>query len=163
MSDALITTESFSPAWRDRFWSRVHKSDGCWEWTRGHVPRGYGCVCTKAIAGLRKQDYTHRIAWMLEHGAIPQGLQVLHECDNPPCVRPEHLFLGDQLANVRDMISKGRAVRPTPKLTPEIVRELRERYAAGGVTFADLAADYGIVFQHAHAIVRGTRWGNLHV
>ncbi len=159
---AVVVTD----AWRDRFWAKVEKGGECWIWMGGHVPRGYGRVCTKSIVGFGRQSYAHRMSWIMANGPIPDGMQVLHHCDTPACVKPQHLFLGDQLVNMRDMVGKGRSLTgersPQSKLTTNDVAAMRERYAAGGVTFYDLARDYGIVFQHAHAIVRGARWGRAH-
>lgn len=75
----------------------------CLEWT-GATHRGYGQI---GVGG--KALYAHRVAWMLEHGDIPDGMHACHHCDNPPCCNVEHLFLGDDAANVADMIAKGRA------------------------------------------------------
>lgn len=91
----------------DRFWSKVRKSDGCWLWTdKPHAPWGYGRL-GNAING--KEIKAHRLSWMLHFGPIPDGLGVLHKCDTPLCVRPDHLFLGTQLDNVHDCVAKGRA------------------------------------------------------
>jgi hypothetical protein len=85
------------------FWSRVNKTDGCWEWTlRPSTPFGY-CRYNKELI--------HRFAWRVTYGEMPDGIQVLHKCDNPRCCRPDHLFLGTQLDNVRDMFKKGRAAK----------------------------------------------------
>jgi hypothetical protein len=81
------------------FWDNVKKGPGCWEWQGASFTRGYGVF---------KKKRANRVAWELVHGAIPPGAQVLHRCDNPKCVRPDHLFLGSNLDNVYDMISKGR-------------------------------------------------------
>src|SRR5687768_11337382 len=74
-----------------RFWARVTKSpepDGCWLWSGAiFTATGYGSVTVNS-----RPASAHRIAWTLTHGAIPGGLNVLHRCDNPPCVRPDHLF-----------------------------------------------------------------------
>lgn len=91
-----------------RFWESVEKGpgDACWEWT-GHANRsGYGRVTRRG-----RDLFAHRYSWELANGPIPDGLIVCHRCDNPPCVRPEHLFLGTHSDNMRDAQRKGR--RPT--------------------------------------------------
>jgi DNA-binding CsgD family transcriptional regulator len=89
----------------ERFWRKVRKGEECWEWTGFRVPPlGYGRFRLND-----EQTWAHRVSWELTFGPIPEGLQVCHRCDNPPCVRPDHLFLGTPLDNVRDMIGKGRA------------------------------------------------------
>jgi hypothetical protein len=91
----------------ERFWAKVDKSGDCWLWTGATGGKdGYG----KIQRGRRGMGYlwAHRVAFDLEYGAIPLGLQVLHRCDNPLCVRPEHLFLGTRSDNMRDAANKGR-------------------------------------------------------
>lgn len=87
-----------------RFWRRVKKSDGCWEWQGCRANGGYGRFGVLA----ERIVYAHRFSYELHYGALPPGAMVCHHCDNPPCVRPDHLFAGDDSANVRDMVSKGR-------------------------------------------------------
>lgn len=77
----------------------------CWEWTRGRTSRGYGVI---RYGG--KQTLAHRFSYEYYVGEIPKGKSVLHLCDNPPCVNPEHLVLGTQLDNMRDCMAKGRYV-----------------------------------------------------
>lgn len=88
-----------------RFWAHVEKGPGCWLWTGARTWSGHGTF----NVGAKKFDRAHRVAYRLVHGAIPDGLVVCHQCDNPPCVNPAHLWLGTQGDNLRDMMAKGRA------------------------------------------------------
>ena len=86
------------------FWRRVEKSHGCWLWTAYRDSKGYGF----AVPGRGQKQLAHRVSWVLHFGQIPDGLLVLHKCDNPPCVRPDHLFLGTHADNAADMVAKDR-------------------------------------------------------
>jgi hypothetical protein len=89
----------------DRFWAKVEKTEGCWLWTGSRrPPGGYG----QFRSANQQMVSTHRFSWELHNGLIPPGLCVCHRCDNPACVRPDHLFLGTMLDNNRDMMAKGR-------------------------------------------------------
>jgi hypothetical protein len=94
------------PSLEERFWKRVHKSDGCWEFSGGRHQFGYGL-----IQANHKCVGAHRVSWEIHFGPIPDGLWVLHACDNPSCVRPDHLFLGTVGDNTRDASAKGRLHR----------------------------------------------------
>lgn len=98
----------------DRFWSRVQKGEGCWLWGGSLKTNGYGQLNGPSQGGGRdgKNLLAHRVAWELVNGPIPDGLWVLHRCDNPPCVNPAHLFLGTVRDNVIDMWTKGRGCSP---------------------------------------------------
>lgn len=111
--------------------------------------RGYGRVGRNAFA--------HRLAWALHNGADPTGLHVCHKCDNPPCVNPEHLFLGTHDDNMRDMVAKGRARSPSGpanhmyKLTSQQVAEIREMRARG-MTQQSIADTFGISQSYVSAV-----------
>lgn len=132
----------------DHFWERINK-DGptqphmttpCWVWT--------GCVNTGGYGSLfwRKRPLTaHRVAWELQHGTIPDGMCVLHECDYRPCVR--HTYIGTKKNN--------------STLTTGQVVELRARYAAGGVTMQALAHEYGVWKGSISRIVCRHTWGDV--
>lgn len=104
----------------DRFWEKVSKTPDCWLWTA--AVRGtdfkYGVLGVGSRPKWRAVG-AHRISWQLHFGEIPRGAFVCHACDNPICVRPDHLFLGDALANARDMARKGRS---SPQRHPEKYR-----------------------------------------
>lgn len=91
----------------DRFWSKVKKTDTCWEWTAAQDGRGYGVIHYES--GVEK---AHRVSWILTYGDIPKEMCVLHKCDNRICVNPAHLFLGTKADNSRDMVKKGRGMKP---------------------------------------------------
>ena len=96
--------QRFKEPWR-RFAEKVERRpSGCWEWTGARQTGGYGVLGV----GSSKLVRAHRFAWELHYGEVPEGLSVLHRCDNPCCVNTEHLFLGTQADNMHDMRAKGR-------------------------------------------------------
>lgn len=156
-----------------RFWPKVRKTDGCWEWTANHLPKGYGVIGRGGQgAGLA---LAHRVAYEMASGEpIPDKLDVLHTCDNPPCVRNDeigvyilggiarlrygHLFLGTVKDNGIDMVEKGRDRQPWAKLTVETVRAIRVRFAAGDITKAALAAEYDVNEATIGDAISGRTW-----
>jgi hypothetical protein len=156
-----------------RFWSKVEKSPECWIWTACVGQFGYGKF---GVAGSTVA--AHRYSYELAYGPVPEGLCVLHRCDNRRCVRPEHLFLGTRADNTADMVAKQRAAcgnrhgsRTQPqrtargervagcKLTAENVRQI---FLRGATEFqADLAAEFSVSQSAISAILTRKRW--LHV
>lgn len=147
----------------ERFWSKVDTTGECWLWTGKPDPSGYGRLYVDGLARL-----AHRIAWELMHGPIPEGMDVLHDCpggDNPLCMR--HLWLGTRVENNWDRHSKGRdgsapgARNGSARLTEEDVRAIRARYAAGGVSYRQLAREYGVAQSQIGFVVRRVHWNHL--
>jgi hypothetical protein len=115
------------------FWARVNKGPhpkGCWIY-RGHKLNDGHCDLMR----LRVKILAHRYSWQLHFGPIPAGLCVLHHCDTPDCVRPDHLHTGTHADNARDKVSRNRQSygerNPTAKLTEDMVRVARQLYAQG--------------------------------
>ena len=105
-----------------RFWSKVDKKNNCWEWTAALFAKtGYGQFALTS----KKPETAHRMSWMLTHGEIPNGLFVLHHCDNRLCCNPSHLFIGTHKDNMVDMSQKGRHVGSRGKRHSEAYRAER--------------------------------------
>lgn len=121
----------------DRFWEMVRRgpSEECWPWTGSTRAGGYGAIAVRVPGRRHRLAPAHRVSWELHNGPIPDGLQVLHRCDNPPCVNPAHLFLGTNDDNVADMLSKGRNLVGQrcahAVLTAEDVRRARVLFRSG--------------------------------
>jgi hypothetical protein len=143
-----------------RFWSKVVKDDGCWEWQGTRNSNGYGMI------GVDHQSrYTHRVSWELANGSIPDGLEICHRCDNRRCVRPDHLFLGTRRDNVRDMWAKGRGNPRAPrgaahheaKVTPQMSADILALYERGW-TVSALARQYDIDRHTVRRVLQGNHW-----
>lgn len=130
------------------------KTDKCWTWNRSKNKQGYGSLMHRC-----KVWKVHRASYIAYKGEIPDGLQVLHTCDNPSCVNPDHLFLGTNLDNVNDRVKKGRT-KFRSKLTIEQVQEIKKLLALG-VTMKRLANDYNVSDVCICYIKQGKSWKNL--
>lgn len=155
---------SYNAEWlRTRFWPKVEiqESNQCWIWKAAVRSKGYGQI--KALRSRLVLD-AHRVAYELAHGSIPEGMCVLHHCDNPPCVNAEHLFLGTRADNDRDRDEKGRTKfgeqLAFSRLTTAQVEQIRMRYAQAELQ-DHLAAEFGVTQQHVSNIVHYKRrcWG----
>lgn len=142
----------------ERFWARVAKSEKCWEWGGSRNQLGYGSFSALG----RKTELAHRTSWRFAHGDAGAA-RVCHSCDNPPCVRPDHLFLGSDLDNMADMVAKGRQARSSgekngmAKLTNFQVAALKAKYLPGETRIVDLAQEFGITFGQVWQIVSGKK------
>jgi hypothetical protein len=142
--------------------------DDCWIWTGSRTSRGYGQY---------RKTTAHRYSWILANGPIPEGLFACHSCDVPSCVRPDHLFLGTQIDNMRDAVAKGRTARgersgaynryePRGEERPEArfrdadVLEMR-RLASEGVSHTELSRRFSAPRGTIHGVVVGTRYTHL--
>lgn len=143
----------------ERFWEKVDKSGECWIWT-ACLHEGYGWFSWQG-----KTVRAHRLAWQAAHGPVPAGHVVLHRCDNPACVRVEHMHLTTQAENRRDAARKGHAAEgqqqgQSAKLTPDKVREIRRRYAMGQ-TQKSIGMAYGISQTVVGRICARQSWANI--
>jgi len=148
-------------ALQQRFWAKVAKSDGCWIWQAQLNNKGYGCFAYERIPGKNtsRNMYAHRLSWMLLNGPIPPGMNVLHRCDTPACVNPDHLFLGSQRENMRDCVTKGRLAinRNKAKVTEEQVRAIRADTRRHHI----IAADYGLKRNAVWKIKHRRSWAHV--
>lgn len=147
------------------YWEKVEQHEtGCWGWRAWTDRHGYGYV---GKGGARSgRLLAHRVSWELHYGPIPDGLWVLHRCDNPPCTRPDHLFLGTPADNTHDAQRKGRLVpmehptgadAPRAVLTPHDAVSIRERLSRGERQ-RDLAAEYGVSKGTIYNVAHGQHW-----
>lgn len=119
--------------------SFVIADNGCWEWQKGKNYHGYGL-----IRAFNKSYQAHRLSWMYFRGTIPTGKFVLHICDNPACVNPEHLYLGTQKQNMMDRDRQNHQSRKGAKrMKPEQVMAMRKEYREG-VKATVLSEKYGV-------------------
>lgn len=147
-----------------RFWEKVRSSrDGCWEWSGCLLQSGgYGCI---SIQRDRKTVAyrANRMSWEIHFGEIPGGIVVCHKCDNPKCVRPDHLFLGTHADNGADMARKLRGTcgkkNRHAKLSDSRVADIRTR-AQSGERYASIARSHGVTKNTVWRVVNGHTWKN---
>lgn len=129
---------------------------GCWLWEKAHDPGGYGQIYVAPVVMS-----THRVAWMIHRGPIPDCMRVLHQCDNPACCNPAHLFLGTQADNMADKNAKGRGAKGerqgNSKLTAIDVQVIR----ASKLNKRLLASIYGVHPMSISRIRSGRQWKHV--
>lgn len=140
------------------FFSYVQQTDKCWNWTKNTLPRGYGLFF---LAG--KNILAHRFSFLYHFGCLPNELHVCHECDNPKCVNPTHLFLGTDKDNLQDMARKG--VRKgekhaITKLTNENVFHIKE-LLRDGISYDEIAKIYNTSRGIVYNIKIGLTWTHI--
>lgn len=144
----------------DRFWRFIQKTADCWNWTGRNMSGRYGLF--RVRRGLQKA--AHRMSWELAHGPIPDGMVVCHKCDNPLCVRPDHLFIGTQRDNCLDCSRKGRTLigerNGNSRLSKDQVLAIRSR-VADGERIGTVARIYGIAWISVQRIVRHRTWRHV--
>lgn len=151
----------------ERFWAKVHKNGSlvltsrCWEWSGYRDVDGYGTIWKSGTNAK-----AHRVSFEINVGPIANGLFVCHRCDNPPCVNPDHLFLGSALENKRDCLHKGR-LNPAlgeshgqSRLTIEQVLDIRSRAAYRGLT-VNLAKEFGVHHMTISLIRNRKKWRHV--
>lgn len=142
-----------------QFWARVQKGDGCWFWQGPTNAKGYGLVSAGGTTTA------HRAAWMLRNNQmVPEGKCVLHKCDRPQCVRPDHLWIGTVADNNRDMAAKGRSTFGSKsvraKLTNRQARRIREMVRSG-LKVVDVAKKLGLRYGMVRDIANGSSWSRV--
>jgi hypothetical protein len=146
---------------QDRFWSRVDVKgpDECWVWLRGKIPAGYGMFITDAGKHIGAHIYSRSLV----EGQIPAGLCVLHKCDNPSCVNPNHLSVGTQQDNIADKVAKNRQARGetqgSAKLTDSQVLEIRS--IGRSMNQRDIAKQFNVCQRTVQKILSGSGWSHI--
>lgn len=166
---------------QERFWEKVDKTGDCWLWIGRCWTNGYGrFLLGSKVDRSRREVLTHRLSYEWANGPIPDNLLVCHSCDaNYPrsdityrrCVRPDHLFLGTPADNSIDMANKGRAkgksknfrteYRGRSIMTPDTVRAMRQEYATGNWTVAEVASHFGIGKSGTEHVLYRQSWRDI--
>lgn len=152
----------------ERFWRYVEKTDSCWIWTgSSRTKKGYGML--QKIGGSKGKGMTaHRLSYQIHKGEIPESMVVMHSCDNPSCVNPDHLSVGTQSQNILEAIAKGRKFVPklphfkgvdhfAAKFTEQDIRDIRSQ----GMNDTGLAKKYGVAASTIRRIRIGQSWSHV--
>lgn len=157
---------SAAPTWEEYFGPRSVREGKCLVWTGFRDPSGYGrCNC----AHFPDFNFAHRLSYFLKNGDFDRRLKILHRCDNPPCVEADHLWVGTQVENVADMVSKGRqrggCLRGEnsglSKLTDDEVIAMRELRSSTGISYRAIAEQFSVSTMTAYRACVGQSWSHL--
>lgn len=163
----ILFNVNITEAHRKRFWAKaeVRGPDDCWNWKASKSPKGYGNVKINYV-----QYRANRISYLIHYGPFLEALMVCHSCDNPACVNPKHLWLGDALKNAEDRDAKGRYVvgylpvgeaHFCAKLTDAKVLLAREYYKKGGFSHRELGDLFGVAKETMSKLLQGKTWRHL--
>lgn len=147
----------------ERFWLKVQKTESCWLWVGAKDEKGYG---TFKVATNNKK-MAHRLSYIFCFKTIKKGMEVCHACDNPSCVRPNHLFLGTHKENMRDMVLKGRSAdrhgekHPNSRLKNEDVLKIRGLYEKKRGALVSLGKMFGVSPSMVGKIINGKNWTHI--
>jgi len=149
---------------KQKFYSniKVNPETNCWEWIGNKDKKGYGI-----FKGYGFTHRAHRFSWLLHKGEFPNEFYVCHKCDNPPCVNPDHLFLGTQFDNMQDMIQKGRGPKvygtnnPRANLSDQDVMEIRRLWDVEKTSPKELSIMFSTPKSTINQIISGNTWKHL--
>lgn len=156
----ILTEKTLDERFRDKV--SVKSLEECWEWQGSRNARGYGQISMGGRNG--RPELAHRVSLALTGVNVPRGLGVLHHCDNPPCVNPRHLYVGDQKQNAKDAIERGQFLvgsrAPSARLTEDQVREIKSLIASG-FTDRQIAEDLPVSRSSINKIRKGAMWKHV--
>lgn len=154
MDEASLISESDYK----RFWKYVNKTENCWNWTASVNTYGYGCFWWNG-----KQWQAHRVSWYIKYNSFPKDC-LLHICDNPRCINPQHLKEGSQKDNIQDKVLKQRQAKGSnngnARLTEEEVLSIKNKYSKGQ-SLRSLAKEYTVSKTAIKYIIIGRTWSYL--
>ena len=150
-----INNNLLKPDSVERFYSKIEESDNCWLWKGAIQSKGYGSF------SIDKKTYlAHRISYEIHHGEIPNGMLVLHKCDNRRCVNPDHLFLGTAQDNYDDMVAKGRKSPKSIrcKLSREQVTSIRSLRKEKNYSYRKIGSLFNLAPRTIGSIINYESW-----
>jgi len=168
----MLLKDVYKPGWTEQFWSKVAKKSAnrvCWEWIGARYNRGYGFFKGRVKYNDRLITVdAHRYSYLLHYNEIPDGMLVCHHCDNPGCVNPKHLYLGDVRKNTQDACDRGLighakgSRHGRSKLTEEQVEWVYQQFYQADLSKSEIAKTLEVTSTQISDILRGRRWKHMH-